>query len=468
MAKRHVVFSGYLGKAFYFSIMRYSDVTLLLKIFSNEAGNVQVIIPLLGINRTYLLLPSAIDTISISLPRMKDKATRLDNRGIQIVSTVDVAIYAIEMISTRFWGHYVKQLMPVTNSSKVFVLQSYETELNTNSGSRFIIIATEDLTDITIKLRTASPASVTYNNITYIDGDIINITLNRLQTFYAYLNENDLSGSLIESNKPIAVFSGAYCVKIPNFVGVHNDIESQMIPVSHWGYEYIVPPIYLHQCHVRVFAFHNATRISVNAKFDLGSNITLNQGEFWETQLYGFQAQPLVISSDTVVSVVLYGASITSWDKRNGRPFMMVVPDIRQYSASAKTFPTLEIIWKYAYENYAAIVVLEASCNQLRYNGISPDILQTYDVLTNYTVVIISLKNVTIHTISSASSTIPMSVFVFGLGRFDSYGFVAGFVSNNAGNKINMLSLISGAHINFIFTCTAPKKFCITKYMPRF
>ena len=436
-------FSGYLGKSFYYSTMSGNrDATVLLKIFSNEASNVQVIIPTLEINRTYLLPPSLIETISIYISGMEIYDIGIDNKGIQIVSTVDVAIYAIEISRFIFHGHYVKQLMPVINSSKVFVLQSYETEPNSSRRSRFNIIATEDLTDIKIKLKTASPASVTYNNIAFIDGDIINITLNRLQTFYAYLSGNDLSGSLIESNKPIAVFSGASCVRIPNFVGICNDIESQIFPVSHWGYEYIVPPIYPGQCHVRVFAFHNATHISLNARFDSGRNITLNQGEFWETQLYGSQAQPLIISSDTVVSVVLYGASINSTDEHKCNPFMLVVPDIRQYSASAKTFSTStyeSLDFKrrrYQYINYAAIVVLEASFNQLRYNGISPGILQTYDVLKNYTVVIIPLKNVTTHTISSASSTIPMSVFVYGFARYESYGFVAGFNSNNAGNKI--------------------------------
>ena len=437
-------FSGYLGKTFYYSTMSGNrDATVLLKIFSNEASNVQVIIPTLEINRTYLLPPSAIETISIYISGMEIYDIGIDNKGIQIVSTVDVAIYTIEIPTSRFFfhGHYVKQLMPVINSSKLFVLQSYETEPNTSRKSRFIIIATEDLTDIKIKLKTASPASVTYNNIAFIDGDIINITLNRLQTFYAYLSGNDLSGSLIESNKPIAVFSGASCVKIPNFVGICNDIESQIIPVSHWGYKYIVPPIYPGQCHVRVFAFHNASHISVNARFDSGRNITLNQGEFWETQLYGSQAQPLLISSDTVVSVVLYGASINSTDEHKCNPFMLVVPDIRQYSTSAKTFSTStyeSLNFKrrrYPYINYAAIVVLEASFNQLRYNGISPGILQTYGVLKNYTVVIIPLKNVTTHTISSASSTIPMSVFVYGFARYESYGFVAGFNSNNTGNK---------------------------------
>ena len=390
----------------------------------------------------YLLTPAVINTISITVSVIKPDYIGIDSKGIQIISTVDVAIYAIEENANRMEIN-VMQLMPVISSANIFLVQSYETE--GSHKSHLIVIATEESTDVNITLKTASPGIMTYSNRTFKDGDVVNITLNQMQTFHAYLSANDLSGSLIESNKPIAVFSRAECVWIPKYVGSCSNIYSQMIPVSQWGFEYIVPSIYPGRCHVRVFALHNDTQISVNAKFDLDSNITLNQGEFWETYLNGSQAQPLVISSDTAISVVLYGASIGSSDGYKSNPFMLVVPDIHQYSTFASTFPTLlhsyenRYLWTLdrRFENYAAIVLLEGSFNQLQYNGLMPEVLKNYSVLNKYTVVITPLMNVTTHTISTAkmSTPVPMAVFVYGMAKDEAYGFVAGFKFNSAGNK---------------------------------
>ena len=423
-----------MGTTFYLAPMpaynsQHDLLPVQLKIVSNEAGTVRVIMPALQNNKTYLLTPK-VTNIAITGSELIADAIGIDNKGIQIISTVEVAIYVIEGYAFAGSGT-VTSLMPVIDSANVFVVQSYETHWNSRK-SHFVIIATEDLTDVDIKLKTASPGNVTYNNMIFKDGDIISITLNRLQTFYVYIFANDLSGTLIESNKPIAVFSGADCVDIPQHVaGGCNIIESQMIPVSQWGSMYIVPTIYPGQCHVRVFAFRNATNISVSTKFDSGSNISLNQGEFWEATLYGSQAQPLVISSDAEISAVLYGVSAGYSDEQKSNPFMLVVPNIQQYSTFPTTFPTLvygdSVTNDRPFENYAAIILLEDSFNQLQYNGNAPDVLQNYSLPNKYTAVIIPLQNVTTHTISTVSMSTPMVVFVYGLVKFESYGFVAGY-----------------------------------------
>ena len=411
-----------------------------MKIITNEAGSVQVIMP----NRqTYTFpLTSKVTEVSVPVSLVRVIAIGIGNKGIEIKSTVDVAIYVVELETVGAFGT-IMPLAPVINSAKVFVVQSYETYAH-NHKSHFVIIATEYSTDVNITLKTLSPGNVTYKNMIFKDGDIIRIKLNLLQTFYAYLKTNDLSGSLIESNKPIAVFSGADVARIPKDIYLYgNIIESQMTPISQWGFVYVVPTIYPGRCHVRVFAFYNATHISVYAKFDLDRNITLNQGEFWETTLYGSQAQPLFISSDTAISVVLYGSTIGSLDNGKSNPFMLVVPDIYQYSTLATTFSTMlysnpdHLLNKKPFENYAAIVLLDTSFNQLQYNGKAPEILRSYSVLNDYTVVITPLNNVTTHTISTVktSTSIPMAVFVYGMASREAYGFVAGFHSTNAGNK---------------------------------
>ena len=446
-------FSGYLGKAFYFAPMPlYSDRDdpYILKVVSDVAGSIEVVAPGLGINTTNPLAPGMTE---VSLGDLLASDDGIDDKGIQIFSTVDVTIYVIEGI---YWGGYGKitSLMPVTDSATAFVVQSYPTDWNSRK-SHFIAVGTEDFTEVYIKLKTATGGNITFKDVEYGDGDVIHITLNWLQTFYAYLYANDLSGSVIESTKPVVVLSGADCVDIPKDVsGGCNIIESQMIPVSQWGNEFIVPPLYpAIRSPVRVYAFHNYTQINVTYIGRVHGNfvpesfaLTLHQEEFWERTDTSPLTKTVVISSDKTISVVLYGASEGESDGQKSNPFMIVVPETRQYPTTTATFPTLQygdlLKKERPFENYAVIILKKSNAHDLKYNAHELDIVQNYTALVpdnEYAVVITQLDNVTQHTISlvNHSTPIPMAVFVYGMARFESYGFVAGFhfIYTGTGNR---------------------------------
>jgi IgGFc binding protein len=50
---------------------------------------------------------------------------------------------------------------------------------------------------------------------------------------------DELSGSPIESNKPIGLFSGAECHTLPNAtIGFCDSMHQQIPPLSSWGHDY--------------------------------------------------------------------------------------------------------------------------------------------------------------------------------------------------------------------------------------
>jgi IgGFc binding protein len=53
---------------------------------------------------------------------------------------------------------------------------------------------------------------------------------------------NELVGSIAESSKPIAVFGGHTCMKVPADVGACDGENKQIPPLSAWGHEYAVLP----------------------------------------------------------------------------------------------------------------------------------------------------------------------------------------------------------------------------------
>ena len=223
-----------------------------------------------------------------------------------------------------------------------------------------------------------------------------------------------------------------------------------MIPVSQWGNEFLVPSLYPEiRIPVRVYAIHNNSKINVTYVGLFASTssfaVTLNRGEFWE-RTSSNPYMSVFIFSDKVTSVVLYCASKGESDGHKSNPFMLVVPEIRQYSTMATTFPTLQfgelLKEERPFENYAVIILKQGYSNDLRYNthelkNVQSDTIPISD--DTYKVIVTRLDNVTQHTLSAVNNSNPltMAVFVYGMARFESYGFVAGFefIDTVTGNR---------------------------------
>ncbi|XP_048245166.1 uncharacterized protein LOC124141766 [Haliotis rufescens] len=82
--------------------------------------------------------------------------------------------------------------------------------------------------DITLMLE----GNVTYDNITYNDGDTIHVTLDEYQTF-TMKSDYDLTGTVINATNTVAVFSGA-------MQGDYFTAVTQLLPVRHHGTEYVM------------------------------------------------------------------------------------------------------------------------------------------------------------------------------------------------------------------------------------
>ncbi|XP_046555189.1 uncharacterized protein LOC124264491 isoform X2 [Haliotis rubra] len=82
--------------------------------------------------------------------------------------------------------------------------------------------------DITLML----DGNVTYDNMTYNDGDTIHVSLDEYQTF-TLKSAYDLTGTVINTTRAVAVFSGAMRRKF--LLGL-----AQLLPVRHHGTEYVL------------------------------------------------------------------------------------------------------------------------------------------------------------------------------------------------------------------------------------
>ena len=186
--------------------------------------------------------------------------------------------------------------------------------------------------------------------------------LQKLET-YQFKANNDVSGTVITSNKPIAVVSGSAAATVPIGVrvGDYQYLIEQMIPTKYWTTTFIIPPIYPRQLFIlRFFADHDNTEIQYY-KSTKHYAVYLEKGAMEEVLL---AADPVVVKSNKPISVIQYGEE---GDYMNGDPFMSTAQGISQYTDSYKFVSQTT----YSNGNTLAITIQKSNVNGLLLNGLS-------------------------------------------------------------------------------------------------
>lgn len=96
------------------------------------------------------------------------------------------------------------------------------------SKSQFAVAATEDNTVISITFKMKRNISLYIDGNSFLNGDVYNFTLDRFET-YQIAHVTDLTGTVIESSVPIAVFSGNDCNMLED-IGACDHLIQQVIP----------------------------------------------------------------------------------------------------------------------------------------------------------------------------------------------------------------------------------------------
>lgn len=153
----------------------------------------------------------------------------------------------------------------------------------------------------------------------------------------------DISGSLVQSTKPIGVVSGNQCANVPSGVNACDFICEMELPTYAWGREYHVTPIVDRKKApiIRVFAKQPNTKVYRDGKFwfDLSLATRAEGHSFIEKRVFDGNMDDLinsgdspckVISADKPIYVMLYNPGQTD-DNIVSDPFQMVISPFEQY-----------------------------------------------------------------------------------------------------------------------------------------
>ncbi|XP_053388868.1 uncharacterized protein LOC128551935 [Mercenaria mercenaria] len=104
------------------------------------------------------------------------------------------------------------------------------------------IVSTVDSTNVMVTLPVGrGNVDVSFKGITYHAGDVINIPVQKYDTIQLQ-SSGDLTGAHIESNKPVAVFSGNVKTNVGKGAFMDHLVE-QLISSDRWGQNFVTAPI---------------------------------------------------------------------------------------------------------------------------------------------------------------------------------------------------------------------------------
>lgn len=264
----------------------------------------------------------------------------------------------------------------------------------------------------------------------------ISVTLNAGEVYFVHVDivqddaEEDLTGTKIISDKPVAVFAGHQRALIPRYNNSTNSRDhlfSQMRPDATYGQTYIVTPFpptsltpNISDDVFRVIAIDNSTQVVFNGK----TIANLDAGEFFEDDL----TVAGLIEANKKVIVAQYKGSNSNTnfygDTYSSDPFMLLIPPMKQFLDNyTVTNIQVQNQEQRFLEQFITIICPTAYINTLKINGLTPNsnsFKKVAGTCFSYSLLKVAdgTKNIT--------SSKPFGVYSYGYGLADSYGYIGG------------------------------------------
>ncbi len=394
-----------------------TDLQQFLDITSDVSTTGTVEIPGLSFSQSFSVHPDSVTRIELPYYIAIEGSETVESKGIHVIAQQEVTVYGVSLMpysSDAYLG------LPLDILATQYLIMSYP-NLTWWSGSPSIsnisqlaIVSPYDNVTVTI-----TPASDTYNNNPA--GVPFQVVLNQGETYQVmgqatFDPADDLTGTLVQSSLPVAVFSGNSCTSVPTNIRACDHIIEQIPPIFTWGKSFVTYPLQGRENGDtwRVLSSSNNTDLFFNDSLVA----TLQFGDFYETVLTG----PMHITASNPVLVMQF-ANGDDWDpglSSNGDPFMMLVPPFEQFMNNY-TFSTCG---GYPY-HYMTVTTATNGIPGLLLDGapVPASLFNTIGI-TGFSGAGISL-GLGSHTIKNTNG-IPFGIYVYGFGGYDSYGYPGG------------------------------------------
>ena len=381
--------------------------TLSLFISGSMATNGVVEIGGLGFSQPFSVVPGAITTVTVPTGAMISTSDVIEaDAAMRVMSDNQIRIYGLNRL---VWTTDAFAALPIGSLGQQYRVMAWPgRSTDSDNRSQFAIAATEDGTSVIITPKATSG--------TRTSGVPYTITLNQFDA-YQLVASGDLTGTLIESDAPIAVFGGHQCGYVPSNYNYCDHLVEQMPPIDMWGTGAMTVPLATRSGgdYFRILASQDNTTVVIDGP--VPSTWTLNAGQRLNRILDGNNS----ITADAPILVAQYSTG-SDYDGAVADPFMMLLPPAQQFLRSY-TFTTPSSGFPSNFVNVIALAT-DAAGGWVLLDGIpvgSGLFTPMPGALYSGAQVPVSLGA---HTLEAPS---PLGLYVYGYADYDSYGYSGGF-----------------------------------------
>ena len=201
-------------------------------------------------------------------------------------------------------------------------------------GSTLAVVATEDNTTVTVTPKVNTPAGK--NGLPAMQAGVPkDIVLQRYDYIQVTPGNQDMTGSVIKSSAPVAVFGGHSCANVPNTSTVACDhVEEQIFPLETWGMNYIAsrnPKRNQEPMLWRIIAAEDNTKVDFDPPTTIGASVNLNKGQMVEFS----EQNDFSITADDPILVAGYmlGCQAAALPNNPGDPYMLLMIPNEQFQS---------------------------------------------------------------------------------------------------------------------------------------
>lgn len=385
-----------------------------------------------GWSQTFSVPAGGSVTIVIDTSRSYNYVSNgVTNKGIHVVTSDTVSVYASNFLSSSFDVTYV---LPTEVLRDEYMVQTFET-WRMEYQSEILIVATEDTTVVDIYPEASTLGSTVTGNF--------NVTLHRGQCYFMQCGEiGDYSGTRIKARdcKKIAVFNGHHCAHVPVTTGLYCDhLFEQSIPTAYWGKRFVATMSSHHNGdYIKVTALKDNCVVSVG-----GSQVaTINAGESYAMTLNGSSTSRYIeTSKPATVYAYMVSKNVGGPD---GDPSMVLIPPIEQQLKDV-VFVSYNNTGQLTQYHYMNVVASSEDAGLIYFDGSS--IGSSFSPVTGNSEY--SFARVSMNPGSHRLYSLGQHGFVahaYGVGSNESYGYAVGFSANDLNRRlvVNNTALLPG------------------------
>ena len=204
--------------------------------------------------------------------------------------------------------------------------------------SQFTVVGIENGSSIRVKPRVAMTCVTT--GATVPAGQVSNFQINEKQVllFQPVNYEDEISGTVVESDRKIAVFQGNNITRIPVTANWSDFVYEQARPISSWGKEFIIPKASgLMTCDWKIIAAEDNTEVYIYSNGSKVKHGVKNAGEWFTKTIYSassdLQVDHIVTSKPVCCYLYMTGSSSNN---SKGDPEMIEIVPVDKMAMEAR------------------------------------------------------------------------------------------------------------------------------------